>query len=91
MEFKYCRRPCKYSSGTPHVNGCDYLYLTGKLRGCPAGKECTKFEKGGRTRVRVDILLPMNRKLSETERFVQDYVEEQKKRIARVRDQHHKY
>ena len=24
---------------------CDYIWITGKRRGCPAGDECNKFKK----------------------------------------------
>lgn len=91
MKFKKCDRPCKYRSSTPVLNGCDYMYLTGKRRGCEAGKKCTRFEKGERGRNRVDLLLPTRDRLTESQHLVQDYVEEQKKRIARARDYHNKY
>lgn len=82
MKFKQCDRPCKYRSNSPGTNGCDYMYLTGKRRGCEAGKKCTRFEKGNRPRVRVDIILPSNVAYS---------FEEQKKKIAKVRDHKSKY
>lgn len=46
--MRKCRRPCRYRSSTKHLNGCDFMYLTGKMRGCPAGEECTRFEEGQR-------------------------------------------
>lgn len=46
--MKKCKRPCRYRSSTKYLNGCDYLYLTGKMRGCPAGDECTRYEEGPR-------------------------------------------
>lgn len=48
MTFKKCTRPCKYRSCNRNLNGCDFLWLTGEMRGCPAGNECTRFEKGKR-------------------------------------------
>lgn len=47
MTVKWCTRPCIYR-GTPNFNGCDYCYITGKARGCPPGKGCTRFKKGKR-------------------------------------------
>lgn len=47
-EYRKGKRPCKYRSSTPHINGCDYLYLMSKRRGCPAGEQCTRFEEGAR-------------------------------------------
>lgn len=91
MSFKKCNRPCKYRSGTPQLNGCDYLYLTGKLRDCPAGKECTKFEQGDRMFNRTELLLPAPERLNESEYAVRDYVEEQKKRILRQKKAKHKH
>lgn len=91
MTFKKCNRPCKYRSSTPVLNGCDYMYLTGKRRGCEAGKKCTRFEKGSRPRVRVELTLPSNVAYSRSELIVRDYFEEQKKKIARVRDHKSKY
>lgn len=29
-------------------NSCDYMLITGKLRGCPAGDQCTKYKEGRR-------------------------------------------
>ena len=40
-----CRK-CQYLWGNKETNTvlCDYFGRTGKLRGCPSGDECTKFE-----------------------------------------------
>lgn len=46
--YKKCKRPCKYRSSTPSLNGCDYMYLTRKCRDCPPGDSCTRFEEGER-------------------------------------------
>ena len=81
MAFKKCRRPCKFRSGTPNLNGCDYLLLTGTVRGCPAGEQCTRFEEGEKIQNRVDILIPTPEKLSDQERDVKDYIESHKQKI----------
>lgn len=39
-----CKR-CKYSGTVAYeVPCCDYCFLTGKMRGCPSGDECNKFD-----------------------------------------------
>ena len=36
---------CKYSGTIAYeVLCCDYCFLTGKMRGCPSGDRCTKFD-----------------------------------------------
>lgn len=49
---------CKYITGTKmNVRGghyirnpsCDYIGITGNARMCPAGRTCTKFERGNGT------------------------------------------
>ena len=85
MPFKKCTRPCKYRSGTPPLNGCDYILITGKSRGCKAGEKCTKFEEGERILTRWE-LLPAEEKLSEQERKVNDYIERQKQRVVRTKN-----
>lgn len=49
-EVKFHKKTCGRTSCLYHPrieadNGCDYCYLTGNKRGCPAGKECTRYEK----------------------------------------------
>ena len=39
------RTSCLYHPRIEANNGCDYCYLTGNKRGCPTGKECTRYEK----------------------------------------------
>lgn len=54
---KRCRK-CKYAYGMGMSEGyiiCDYLLTTKERRGCPAGDECTRFEKGKKARVRCTI------------------------------------
>lgn len=91
MPFKKCKRPCKYRSSTPNLNGCDFILVTGKPRGCKAGDKCTKFEKVARAPNRVELIMPVKEQLSTGQYAARDYAEEQKKRIARKRDTHHKY
>lgn len=39
-----CKRTdCLYYSPKGDYNGCDYMYLTGNLRGCQRGEKCTKY------------------------------------------------
>ena len=85
MPFKRCKRPCKYRSGTPQLNGCDYILITGKSRGCKAGDKCTRFEEGERILTRWE-LLPADQKLSEAERRTNDYIEQQKQQVMRSKN-----
>ena len=40
-----CKR-CKYSGTVAYgVPCCDYCFLTGRMRGCPSGDECVRFER----------------------------------------------
>lgn len=43
---KKCRT-CRFRSDKQNANGCDYAWLTGKIRGCPIAG-CTRYEKGNR-------------------------------------------
>ena len=43
---KKCRK-CKYRASENQANGCDYFFITGKLRGGNA-KNCIHFEKGAK-------------------------------------------
>ena len=85
MPFKKCTRPCKYRSGTPQHNGCDYILITGKARGCKAGAKCTKFEEGERIQTRWE-LLPTEQKLSEAERRAIDYIESHKQKVLKTKN-----
>lgn len=42
------KEDCRYLKRLPGTGGyfCDYLDMTDELRGCTAGKGCTKYEKG---------------------------------------------
>ena len=42
-----CRK-CRYRSSTPEVNGCDYILIVKRRRGCKHGKDCARFERGPR-------------------------------------------
>ena len=35
-------RGCIYRKGPPTFRHCDYFGMTGRLRKCPPGKECTE-------------------------------------------------
>ena len=61
---------CKYRSGTPRINGCDYFYLTNKLRGCPV-KGCKRFEEGEREKVDTGIVID---KVTEEDLIMSGYV-----------------
>ena len=40
-----CKRyDCLYHPQKGCLNGCDYILITGKKRGCAGGKECNKYE-----------------------------------------------
>ena len=92
MGFEKCKRPCKYRSGTPDLNGCDYLYLTGKKRDCPAGGACTKFEAGDRIRDRTNATqIAEPEKRSVQEHIARDYFRNQKRRMSILRDSGRKY
>ena len=78
--FIKCKRPCKYRGSNREVNGCDYLYLTGKLRGCPVGEKCTRFEEGPRATEKPQS--PPPEPLSEAEKEVQRYITDRKKQIG---------
>lgn len=38
-------KTCKYRAKGSAQNGCDYIVIVGKCRGCSV-KECDKYEKG---------------------------------------------
>lgn len=40
-----------------NYNICDYLLVTGELRGCPAGKGCNKRSAGRKKRLNANITL----------------------------------
>lgn len=73
-----CKRKCIYRSEMPRVNSCDYCYITGKMRGCPAGESCTRFVAGKRCRGRVS-LPPM--KYREDEHEIIAYLHERNQRL----------
>lgn len=42
---KRCEQ-CKYSGTVAYEEPCcDYCFKTGKMRGCPAGDKCVRFER----------------------------------------------
>lgn len=44
---KLCKRyGCLYHPNKAAANSCDYTLITGKLRGCACGKDCTCYKRG---------------------------------------------
>lgn len=82
MEYKKCRRACVYRSANRSVNGCDYMYLTGKMRGCPAGEGCKRFRPGLRATQKPDSL-PVET-YTEEERDIMRYLTAQKLKFVRL-------
>ena len=80
MGFKKCTRPCRFRSSKPDVNGCDYAYLTGKLRGCEPGKNCTKFEEGARIKPGWEIKIACPEKFDNGAKIIAGDVKDQKRR-----------
>lgn len=73
-----CQRPCIYRSELPRVNACDYCYITGKMRGCPAGENCTRFVAGKRCRERVSYVPT---KMDDKERVTAAYLHDRNIRL----------
>ena len=48
-------RSCVYRAKAGAPNGCDYIHITGRMRGCPV-KDCDKYEKGKRKNATHDWL-----------------------------------
>lgn len=45
MVTKRCEE-CKYKGVVAYETPCcDYCFKTGKMRGCPAGDKCVRFER----------------------------------------------
>ena len=43
--IRTCKRTdCLYYSPKGDYNGCDHMYLTGNLRGCPKGTDCIRYK-----------------------------------------------
>lgn len=82
MTFEICKRPCKYRSSNRSTHGCDYCFLTGKLRGCPVGAACTRFEMG--ERVREKTQLPPPEPVPEEDKDTYRYIAEQQRRLNRT-------
>ena len=38
-------KTCRFCTAIKRTLLCDYLVMTGKPRGCPAGEECDKWEE----------------------------------------------
>lgn len=43
---KDCRKGCIYLGSAHGEECCNYLLATGQMRGCPVGKDCTKYKRG---------------------------------------------
>lgn len=56
-DFFYCRN-CIYLSRTNGEHTCDYIGVTGHMRGCKAGVGCTKRYTGRKTRRKMPTLFP---------------------------------
>ncbi len=61
----YCYMCCYYARST---ESCDYIFMTGKRRPCPAGKGCTERALGGRETI-------VNRAKWDTEKARQLYMQ----------------
>lgn len=54
---KECSKDCKYLSRVRSGTlTCNYILVNYEPRGCEAGKNCTKYEKGKRIRLKDDRL-----------------------------------
>lgn len=43
-------------------DGCHYMYVTGHMRGCPAGKECTRRKPMNREELKSEVPELLKRK-----------------------------
>lgn len=78
-----CKK-CRFRAGRCSGHGCDYISITGHARGCPPGKDCTRFEKGKRAVIRIQEPPPI--RAPEEDRDVEEYLASVKRRIAALRD-----
>ena len=68
MRVSKCRI-CIYRSEYRNINKCDYITITGHMRGCPPGEECTKFAAGDRLptpekwRIHIESATPEEREI----------------------------
>ena len=76
-------KSCRYRSGTPRDNGCDYLLLTGKARGCPAGEGCRRYEAGPRLAWREQ---EPPAKISPEDRLLDDYLSSVARRLKAAKN-----
>ena len=75
-------KTCQYRSGMQNINGCDYLLITGKPRGCPV-KGCKRFVEGERIKLQEGIYVE---KVTEEDIIMANYVSESKARAGVLRD-----
>lgn len=73
-------KTCRWRSNVLHLYTCDYMYLTGKSRGCKPGDECTRYEKGERVKEVVQLAPPPP--LSEGEKETQRYISDRKRAVS---------
>lgn len=50
-----CKAECKYRSGED--GGCNFILMTGKMRGCEPGKDCSRYRRRINPRKKGDITL----------------------------------
>ena len=74
---------CRYRSSKPGENGCDYNYLTGKMRGCLV-IGCTRFEPGERLVDRNKTRPPAPLRRPEKEEEIGGYLAERNRRVAGI-------
>ena len=76
-----CKK-CIYRSNRPFYNSCDYLSLTGKIRGCPIDS-CTKFKNGPRLK---RPLPAVSAKATQADSIMAGYVTGTKNRLCSLAD-----
>lgn len=92
MSFKYCERPCRYRAGEYDKNGCNYMLVTGTMRGCPAGEGCTRFEEGERIDIReIESRIPSMERKTAAEIVTDLYIMGQKGRMQLAAQKGRKY
>ena len=74
-----CRK-CRFRAPYGDVNGCDYMHITGHMRGCPPGDDCTRFEEGERKRA-PGFEIPPALPVPDEERDVEGYISNRKRRL----------
>lgn len=72
---------CKYR-GPKYgcANGCDFAFLTGKMRGCPGDEHCRRYEKGPKLRPQMLGPVPMTAE-AQAEFAVRLYNNDKRRRV----------